>query len=162
VVYYGSEIGFERGRAEHAGNRNYFGQERIATASQSPIFAPLKRIAALRRDTPALQRGLQLNVRLKGDQAVFYRVLQHEGVTQTALVLLNKADTPAKLSVSEYLEPGEWRDAFSGKRQRARNRLQADVPAHGVRVFLFDKPLTRADTRERLQELMARKSTDPS
>ena len=29
VLYYGSETGFMRGRAEHAGNRNYFGQERI-------------------------------------------------------------------------------------------------------------------------------------
>ncbi|HEY1036873.1 MAG TPA: alpha-amylase family glycosyl hydrolase [Pseudoxanthomonas sp.] len=158
VVYYGSEIGFERGRAEHAGNRNYFGQERIDAAPKSPIFAPLKRIAQLRRDTPALQRGLQLNVRLKGDQAIFYRVLQHEGTTQTALVLLNKADTPAKLSVSDHLEPGQWRDAFTGKKQRVRNRLQAEVPAHGVRVFLLDAPITRADTRARLAELMARKA----
>ncbi|KRA44466.1 alpha-amylase family glycosyl hydrolase [Pseudoxanthomonas sp. Root630] len=158
VVYYGSEIGFERGRAEHAGNRNYFGQERINAAPKSPIFAPLKRIAQLRRDTPALQRGLQLNVRMKGDQAIFYRVLQHEGTTQTALVLLNKADAPAKLSVSDHLQPGQWRDAFTGKTQRVRNRLQADVPAHGVRVFLLDAPITRADTRARLAELMARKA----
>ena len=158
VIYYGSEIGFERGNAEHAGNRNYFGQARIDAAPQSPIFAPLKRIAQLRRDTPALQRGLQLNVRLKGDQAIFYRVLQHEGVTQTALVLLNKADTPAKLSVSEHLQSGQWRDAFTGKTQRVRNRLQAEVPAHGVRVFLLDAPITRADTRARLAELMARKA----
>ena len=158
VVYYGSEIGFERGRAEHAGNRNYFGQERIDAAPKSPIFAPLKRIAQLRRDTPALHRGLQLNVRLKGDQAIFYRVLQHEGTTQTALVLLNKADTPAKLSVSDHLESGQWRDAFTGKKQRVRNRLQAEVPAHGVRVFLLDAPITRADTRARLAELMARKA----
>ena len=161
VIYYGSETGFERGHAEHAGNRNYFGQARIDAAPKSPIFGPLKRIATLRRETPALQRGLQLNVRLKGDQAIFYRVLQHEGVTQTALVLLNKADAPAKLSVSEYLEAGTWRDAFTGKTQRVRNRLQAEVPAHGVRVFLFDKPLTRADTRARLADLMARKRTDP-
>ncbi len=161
VIYYGSEIGFERGNAEHAGNRNYFGQARIDAAPKSPIFDPLKRIATLRRDTPALQRGLQVNVRLKGDQAIFYRVLQHDGVTQTALVMLNKADAPAKLSVSEYLEAGTWRDAFSGKTQRVRNRLQADVPAHGVRVFLFDQPLTRKDTRARLADLMARKTTDP-
>ena len=158
VIYYGSETGFERGHAEHAGNRNYFGQARIDAAPQSPIFAPLKRIAQLRRDTPALQRGLQLNVRMKGDQAIFYRVLQHEGITQTALVLLNKADAPAKLSVSDHLQTGTWRDAFTGKTQRVRNRLQAEVPAHGVRVFLLDAPITRADTRARLAELMARKA----
>ena len=36
VVYYGSEIGFMRGRAEHAGNRNYFGQERVDAAAGNP------------------------------------------------------------------------------------------------------------------------------
>ena len=97
-------------------------------------------------------------MRLKGDQAIFYRVLQHEGVTQTALVLLNKADAPAKLSVSEHLQSGQWRDAFTGKTHRVRNRLQAEVPAHGVRVFVLDAPITRADTRVRLAELMARKA----
>jgi cyclomaltodextrin glucanotransferase len=65
------------GRAEHAGNRNYFGQERIDAASN---------IARLRRSSPALQRGLQLNERLKGDLAVFYRVYQKGGTNQTALV----------------------------------------------------------------------------
>jgi len=158
VVYYGSETGFERGHAEHAGNRNYFGQARIDAAPQSPIFSPLKRIATLRRDTPALQRGLQLNVRLQGDQAIFYRVLQHGGVAQTALVLLNKGDAPAKLAVSDHLQPGTWRDAFTGRTQRVRDRLQAEVPAHGVRMFLLDAPITRADTRARLAELMERKS----
>mgnify|MGYP000845513984 CR=1 FL=1 len=158
VVYYGSETGFMRGRAEHAGNRNYFGQARIDAAPQSPIFAPLQRIARLRRDTPALQRGLQLNVRLKGDHAVFYRVLQHEGTNQTALVMLNKGDAPARLAVTDYLQAGQWRDAFTGRVQRVRNRLQADVPAHGVRVFLLDAPITRQDTRARLADLMARKS----
>jgi cyclomaltodextrin glucanotransferase len=158
VIYYGSETGFMRGTAEHAGNRNYFGQARIDAAPDSPIFAPLRRIAQLRRDTPALQRGLQFNVRLKGDQAVFYRVLQHDGINQTALVMLNKGDKATRVSVSDYLQQGEWRDAFTGRTQRVRNRLEAEVPAHGVRVFLLDAPLTRADIRARLAELMERKS----
>nr|AIA88435.1 CAZy families GH13 protein [uncultured Xanthomonas sp.] len=59
VVYYGSETGFMRGGAEHAGNRNYYGQARIDTAPSSPIYRHLVRIASLRRATPALQRGLQ-------------------------------------------------------------------------------------------------------
>ena len=37
-VYYGSETGFERGRAEHEGNRNYYGQARIDAADKSPIY----------------------------------------------------------------------------------------------------------------------------
>src|SRR5690606_16468124 len=83
VIYYGSETGFMRGRAEHAGNRAYFGQERVDIAPQSPIFAPLRRIARLRETTPALQRGLQVDVALRGDQAAFYRVYQHGGQAQT-------------------------------------------------------------------------------
>src|SRR5690606_10841677 len=65
VVYYGSETGFMRGRGEHAGNRNYFGQERIDAARGNPIRAALKRIADVRRASPALQRGLQVDVRLQ-------------------------------------------------------------------------------------------------
>lgn len=158
VIYYGSETGFMRGTAEHAGNRNYFGQERVDAAPSSPIFAPLKRIANLRRQSVALQRGLQLNVSLKGDQAIFYRVYDHGGQRQTALVLLNKGDKPARMRVSDYLESGLWRDAFTGKSQRVRAGLSADVPAHGVRVFFFDGELKRKDTQQRLQALMQRKS----
>ena len=53
VVYYGSETGFMRGRAEHAGNRNYFGQERIDAASKHRASSPvIPRFAAW----PAAQR----------------------------------------------------------------------------------------------------------
>ncbi|GGD40198.1 alpha-amylase family glycosyl hydrolase [Pseudoxanthomonas indica] len=158
VIYYGSETGFMRGTAEHAGNRNYFGQERIAQAPRSPIFAPLQAIARLRRDSVALQRGLQLNVELKGNEAAFYRVYDHDGQRQTALVLLNKGDHPTRMRVSDYLESGIWRDAFTGKTQRVRRQMQADVPAHGVRVYFFDGELRRKDTLQRLQSLMQRKS----
>src|SRR5262249_15236181 len=77
VVYYGSETGFMRGRPEHAGNRNYFGQQRIDAARQSPIYRELKRIANLRRSSIALQRGLQMNLALRGDTAIFYRVYEN-------------------------------------------------------------------------------------
>jgi len=157
VIYYGSETGFMRGRAEHAGNRNYFGQTRVDAAPQSPIFAPLQRIALLRQRTPALQRGLQLNLRLSGDVAVFYRVFQHAGSTQTALVLLNKSDAPTMLDVRRYLQPGTWRDGFDGSAVEVADGLRAEVPAHGVRVFLSDAPIVRSDLRARLDWLMAAK-----
>jgi glycosidase len=160
VVYYGSETGFMRGRAEHAGNRNFFGQERIEAASEHPIHQHLQRIARLRQSSPALQRGLQLKERLEGHLAVFYRVYQKGDTNQTALVLLNKGNQTARISVSDYLEPGEWRDAFAGDSQHVQDRLEVDVPAHGIRVFLLDQPLTREDTRKRLAELMARKSAE--
>ena len=155
VVYYGSETGFMRGQAEHGGNRAYFGQDRIDAAPASAIHRELKRIATLRRESPALQRGLQLPVELAGDRAAFYRVYQHEGTAQTALVLLNKGDAPQAFTVSRYLQPGTWRDGFSGETVTVGRKLRAEVPAHGVRVFFLDQPLTRKDLRAELAKRMA-------
>lgn len=155
VVYYGSEVGFMRGRGEHAGNRNYFGQERIDTAPSSPIHAALKKIATLRRESPALQRGLQLNLRLQGDEAAFYRVYQRGGVAQTALVLLNKGDVARRIVLDRLVQPGEWRDAFDGTVLRVDGRIEAEVPAHGVRVLLRDEPLTGPELRAELARLQA-------
>lgn len=155
VVYYGSETGFMRGQAEHGGNRAYFGQDRIDAAPASAIHRELKRIATLRRESPALQRGLQLPVELAGDRAAFYRVYQHDGTAQTALVLLNKGDAPQAFTVSRYLQPGTWRDGFSGETVTVGRKLRADVPAHGVRVFFLDQPLTRKDLRAELAKRMA-------
>ena len=155
VVYYGSETGFMRGQAEHGGNRAYFGQDRIDAAPASAIHRELKRIATLRRESPALQRGLQLPVELSGDRAAFYRVYQHKGTAQTALVLLNKGDAPQAFTVSRYLQPGTWRDGFSGETVTVGRKLRAEVPAHGVRVFFLDQPLTRKDLRAELAKRMA-------
>ncbi|MBD9367856.1 cyclomaltodextrin glucanotransferase [Xanthomonas sp. XNM01] len=156
VVYYGSEVGFMRGQAEHGGNRAYFGQQRIDTAGSSPIHAALRRIATLRRESPALQRGLQLNLRLSGDQAAFYRVYQGDDTTQTALVLLNKGDRASTIRLSRDLQPGGWRDGFSGERIDIGRRLRIEVPAHGVRVLFFDQPLTDAALRAKLAAGMSR------
>ena len=157
VVYYGSETGFMRGRAEHGGNRAYFGQQRIDAAPDSPIHRDLQRIATLRRQSPALQRGLQLNLELQGERAAFYRVYQHGDTAQTALVLLNKGDAQASMQVSQFLQPGTWRDGFSGQALQVDQVLAAEVPAHGVRVFLFDGALTRPDLLARLGQAMEKR-----
>ncbi|WP_082132260.1 alpha-amylase family glycosyl hydrolase [Luteimonas sp. FCS-9] len=154
VIYYGSETGFMRGRAEHAGNRAYFGQARVDAASAHPIHAALTRVANLRRTTPALQRGLQLELGLDGDHAAFYRVLDVEGTAQIALVLLNKGDAPWQAEVDRWLEPGTWRDALDGGEIAVTDRLRASVPAHGLRVFVLDAPPRRADLRARLRQAM--------
>jgi glycosidase len=151
VIYYGSETGFMRSRAEHAGNRAYFGQERVNDAPKSPIFAPLQRIAKLREATPALQRGLQVNERLQGDEAVFFRVLQQGDTAQTALVLLNKGDTARTFEVRRYLQAGTWRDALGGDSQTVTGSLRAEVPAHGVRVFVLDAQIDQAALQDRLK-----------
>ncbi len=156
VVYYGSETGFMRGRGEHAGNRAYFGSERIAAAPESPIFGALQRIATLRRESPALQRGLQLNLRLAGDEAAFYRVYQHGGVAQTALVLLNKGDAEREIVLDELVQPGQWRDGMGGESVRIGERVALRVPAHGARVLLRDEPLDAPALLAELARRMAR------
>lgn len=162
AIYYGSEIGFMRGRAEHAGNRNYFGVEGIASAHGNPIHDNLKRIAELRARSPALQKGLQLNLELAANRAAFYRVYQHDGVAQIALVLLNKGDSSTEFNVSELLESGIWQPAFGGDAITVADagQLNSTVPAHGVQVYLLNAPVRRDDLRQKLAAGMRQGSKD--
>lgn len=157
VVYYGSEMGFMRGRPEHGGNRNYFGVESIAAAKASPIRAALARIARVREAAPALQRGLQVNVELQGARAAFYRVYQHAGSAQIALVLLNKGDAAERFSVGSMLQAGRWTSALDGGvvEVAAGGRLEASVPAHGVQVYLLETPVTDPALAAALDAAMA-------
>ncbi|GHA81717.1 alpha-amylase family glycosyl hydrolase [Cognatilysobacter bugurensis] len=158
VIYYGSEVGFERGSAEHAGNRNYFGQKRVDAAVGHPIRESLKRIGTLRANTPALQRGLQVNLAFKGDRAAFYRVLQDGATQQIALVLLNKGDAPARFEIREHLQAGAWRAALGGGSVAVAEggALEATVPAHGAEVYLLDASVTQPGLRAALNEAMRR------
>ena len=143
VVYYGSETGFMRGTAEHSGNRNYFGTERIAAARSNPIQQALTRIANVRRATPALQRGLQVNLELQGTRAAFYRVLQHAGTSQTALVLLNKGDAPTTFALDTHVQPGRWQSRINNVLHQVTSEpLRIEVPAHGVDVLVLNGPIT--------------------
>lgn len=143
VIYQGSEIGFMRGKAEHAGNRNYFGQDNIDSAPAHPIYAALQRIAKVRRSLPALQQGLQVNVSLSGHKAIFYRVLQNDSVQQTALVMLNKGPDAADFAVSRYMQAGEWTEQLSGRRITIEpgGTLTSTVDANGVQVWVREGPL---------------------
>ena len=156
AIYYGSETGFERGKAEHQGNRNYYGQQRIDAASKSPIYRQLKRIAQLRENTPALQRGLMLPIHFAGNQAAFYRVYQKGDVHQVALVLLNKGDAAAQFDVGDYLQAGRWQPVFGGAAIDVAegDRLHAIVPAHDAQVYLLDAVAKRADLVAELTRLM--------
>ncbi|WP_266183825.1 alpha-amylase family glycosyl hydrolase [Dyella humicola] len=159
AVYYGSEVGFMRGRAEHQGNRNYFGQERIDAAPKSRIYQQLVRIAQLRARTPALQKGLMLPLQFKGDQAAFYRVYQKGNEHQIALVLLNKGDAPASFDIADYVQPGTWKAALGGRNVEVAGggALHATVGAHDVQVYLLDAVATRADFVTELTRLMNEK-----
>jgi cyclomaltodextrin glucanotransferase len=143
VVYYGSESAFMAGNREHEGNRNYFGLQGIAAARESRIRPALSQIAQIRRKSPALQRGLQLNLGFGGDRAAFLRVYEKDGVNQTALVLLNKGGEVARFAIDRWISAGTWRDAASGERievKRGGVPPELVVPAHGVRVLLYGAP----------------------
>ena len=99
AIYYGSETGFMRGTAEHFGNRNYYGQQRIDAGRSHPIRQHMMKIANIRKNNVSLQKGLQLNVKISGNGAVFYRIYQSAGTNQTALVMLNKRDSMKRLTV---------------------------------------------------------------
>jgi cyclomaltodextrin glucanotransferase len=161
VVYYGSEVAFMAGKGEHEGNRNFFGQARVDAASEHAVYHALRRIARVRQQSVALQRGLQVNIAFNGDEAAFYRVYQVDDMAQTALVLLNKGDTPAQITVSEGLSPGAWRDAVSGREHKVTAPaagLTATVEAHGVQVLLLDAPVDNPWLEQRLEALMRRAS----
>jgi glycosidase len=160
VVYQGSEIGFMRGLPEHQGNRNYFGQDNIELAKQHPIRQNLLRIANVRKATPALQVGLQLNVELSGSKAVFYRVLQKDGMSQTALVMLNKGETAMDIQVDKYLQKGRWKSLISEDTINIADddkSLRFTVPAHGVQVFLREGNITQKAMLAALNTLMQNK-----
>ncbi|WP_133405972.1 alpha-amylase family glycosyl hydrolase [Parashewanella tropica] len=158
VVYYGSEMGFMRGKGEHFGNRNYYGVNNIQKAKKHKIAQQLKQIAKVRKENIALQKGLQIVEELKGAKAVFYRVYQHDGVSQTALVMLNKGDKAQTFSMPENIQTGRWENAVTGEKVDIKTQSRVTVPAHGVQVLLYNaeitsKPLIKALTASMQQRL---------
>lgn len=140
VVYMGSEIGYMRGTAEHAGNRNYLGQENIEKAKEHKIHAALTTIANVRKATPALQRGVQVNIELDGHRGAFYRVIQTEDTKQIALVLLNKGSDTEAFEVRKFMQAGTWNEQVSGESQvvAIKGSLKAMVQPNGVQVWVLN------------------------
>lgn len=159
VVYYGSEMAFRAGAAEHAGNRDYFGSDNVALAKEHPVHAALRRVANLRRGSVALQRGLQVNLEYAQDTALFLRVFQRDGVAQTALIALNRSDGPVTVVARRRINPGRWRDAFDdgvGYVVDADSpELRLDVPAHGLRVLFNEESVADPGLVAELERLSA-------
>ncbi|UAA39743.1 cyclomaltodextrin glucanotransferase [Paraneptunicella aestuarii] len=155
VIYYGSEMNFMTGKNEHEGNRNYFGQERIEQAKKHPVQNNLTRIAHVRKNNIALQRGLQINLDFTGDKASFYRVYQNGYQNQTALVMLNKGDKDAEFVIKDKLSHGLWLDAFSKKHlivDQNTPEIKVTVPAHGVSVWVMNNQANNKDLIKALQK----------
>jgi cyclomaltodextrin glucanotransferase len=156
VVYYGSEVGFRAGADQHAGNRDYYGTENIELAKAHPIRRALSEIAAVRKNSVALQRGLQVNLEFGEATAAFLRVYQKDGVRETALVLLNKSDEPTEFDISDWIFPALWRRAGSDDAMlvdAVETAMKVSVPAHGVRVYVTDEAPTGEALVNELQRL---------
>jgi cyclomaltodextrin glucanotransferase len=147
VIYYGSEIGFMAGAKEHAGNRNYLGKKNIAKATHNKIRKQLSLIANLRKHSVALQKGIQINLEFDKNKASFYRIYQHQGIYQTALVLLNKGDKPALFRDIDYLSYGTWTLANSNITVDVRDASgpSLSVDPHSVKVLFFGQPINNTD-----------------
>lgn len=161
VVYYGSESGFQAGTNEHTGNRNYFGQHNVDAATSHPIHTALTRIANIRRDSVALQRGLQVYTGFGPRSASFFRVYRKDGVSQTALVLLNGGDEPLTMEFGRLPADGAWTDAVTGHAVQVDQDfagLAEEIAAHGVRVYLNDAPITDPEFAALLDEAQAAKA----
>ena len=160
VVYYGSESGFQAGTNEHTGNRNYFGQERIEAAKQHAIYAALRQIAHVRRNSVALQRGLQVYTGFKGRSASFFRAYRKDGVTETALVLLNGNDEPLTMEFGRLPARGTWTDAITGHTIHVDDNfagLAEEVAPHGVRVYINNDEISDSEFLQLLAEAQAAK-----
>lgn len=157
IIYYGSEIGFMRGKNEHAGNRNYFGQNNIDSAPSNSIHQSLTSIATLRKNNISLQKGIQINLDFTQDTAAFYRVYQHEGVFQTALVLLNKSDQEKSVEIKKYLSEGIWENAFNNEKitLAGDKSISSQLNPHSVEVYFLNQANSNSALIERTHQLMA-------
>jgi len=161
VVYYGSEIAFRAGTNEHTGNRDYFGQDNVERARTHAIRVALSRIANVRKNSVALQRGLQVYTGFGPRSASFFRVYQKGGVRQTALVLLNGGDDAMMMTFGQLPAKGSWTDAVTGHVVQVDDDfagLAEMVEPHGVRVYLSDAPITHPRFIELLEEAQAAKA----
>ena len=158
VVYYGSEIAFRAGTDQHAGNRDYFGQDNVDRARSHEIHGALSRVAAVRKQSVALQRGLQVNLDFDDDTATFLRVYQRDDVAQSALVLLNKGDRPMRFVVQKWLSKGRWSDAITGDIVDVSDEspvFEEIVGPHGVQIYLREGVVTDPGLIEELDRLQA-------
>jgi hypothetical protein len=101
-----------------------------------------------------------VNIELSGDQAAFYRILVKDGVSQTALVLLNKGDQDAEFLIDKYMQAGSWVGQMSDDTvniAESNLQLRSSVAAHGVKVWLRKGPILNSLLLAELQRLMENK-----
>ena len=111
-------------------NRRMLGAEGIKSAANSPVYARLRELNAVRRASPALQKGSQKKLYAQKDQYVFRR----DYGKSRAFVFLNKAAYPARLTIPAVPD-GTYTELYTGARVTVKRGAVMEVPPHGVRVL---------------------------
>ncbi len=153
-----SEKGNMRATAEHDGNRNNVGQQRLDQAKDNTIQQALTKIANVRKKTVSLQRGVQVNIELNGHRAAFYRVIDNEDAQETALVLLNKGNSLESFDISEFMQSGKWVEQLTGQTLTVASSasLKTTVKPNGVQVWVRQGEVDNRDLFEQIKYQLAR------
>ena len=129
-VYYGTEGRMAGGNDPD--NRRMLGADGIKRSESDPVFFRLTKLNAVRKSAAPLRRGKQTRLSSARDQYAFRR----DYFRETAAVFLNKADAAAPMN-AEGLPDGRYRELYTGVKVRVKSgKLSAEVPAHGLRVFV--------------------------
>ena len=83
---------------------------------------------------------------------------QHEGVNQTALVVLNKSNAAQSVTLDNMLIPGKQRDAANNKNiymAAKQSSVKINVPGNGARVLLLDQVINNPDIIQAINASMA-------
>jgi cyclomaltodextrin glucanotransferase len=131
-IYYGTELMMPGG--DDPDNRRMLGAEGLKRAPAGPVYRRLAELNALRRASPALQKGAQKKLYSQKDQYVFRRAYGGS----VAYVFLNKADYPAKLTVPGVPD-GVYAELTAGGRVTVKGGASVEVPPHGLRVLAGGK-----------------------
>jgi glycosidase len=149
-LYYGEEIEFMKGAPQDViGERDtldqtgraYFGEhlrpERIATTQAHPLYRHIRRLNAIRRAVPALQKAPMSQVAEWGSGIRFVRDLDG-GASYAVVGLAIGADQDVTV---EGVRNGLYRDAVSGREVRVADaRLSFRVRANSAGIFVLNGP----------------------
>jgi len=127
-IYYGTEVQMAGGNDPD--NRKLLGPAGIKNAKTNPVYLHLRKLNAVRRASPALQKGAQKRLAAAKDQYAFRRDYNGE----TVFVFLNKGYNGAAMGAE--LPAGTYTDIYSGETFAAGGKkFSVNVPAHGLRAL---------------------------
>jgi glycosidase len=149
-LYYGEEVEFMKGAPQDViGERDtldqtgraYFGDhltpERIAETQAHPLYRHIRRLNAIRRAIPALQKARMTEVSDWGQGLSFVRDLD-DGASYAVVGLAIGSDQDVAVSP---VRNGLYRDAVSGREVRVGDgRLSFRVHANSAGIYVLDGP----------------------